>query len=642
MEIGFDDGRNHGVANNGILEPSEVLSTTYVCNGATGATGTKGDVGPAGPTGATGAQGDTGATGPTGPKGDTGDTGATGPTGPKGDTGDTGATGPTGPKGDTGATGPTGPKGDTGPAGSPNGSYYAEIISVETVVENGLSITRYVYDYKTAQNGTHLRQCTIDSWFDTTALSNGKYYVTHVYGDTSCGDMTTKIPMCDNNYYFQNGSCVTTPATPTPTPAPTCSTSHRGLCLTVSACQGNYFSPGYWHDGQCKSTCPEGLVPTTRGCEAQVACASNTRFVDNTCVADTFTTLTGNICGTYASPVNITTGNHFVTCNTKFNSAVTIEPGANLLVDDVWTVEFSKQLSAIGTSAQKITITTSPNNTSGKFGDTVIENSVEYKDKTYGGARLKTTSIQGTYYFGTRTEYLVIQKAAKVTLSGYHSNLSVSGGAEAITLGSYYSFGGTFIDGASIGSSSYLSVSYGPVVVRGSTISTSMLMSSVGSALLWGNTATLPSGTSLSNGIFAFNTVNGALSCSSDALVYGNKYTGTYSATCNAGDNSTATRSTKTFAFIDNGAWTSKTSAAIGTAVPFNAWALKSNGFVSGETFSWSLSHVVDGVVYTDATHTGNQVTLTITDPEQYAVKLTGLTNNPNLTGPLTHTLTVQ
>jgi hypothetical protein len=46
-----------------------------------------------------------GATGATGPKGDTGDTG------PKGDTGDTG------PKGDTGDTGPKGDTGDTGPQG---------------------------------------------------------------------------------------------------------------------------------------------------------------------------------------------------------------------------------------------------------------------------------------------------------------------------------------------------------------------------------------------------------------------------------------------------------------------------------------------------------------------------------------------
>jgi len=49
-----------------------------------------------------------GATGATGPKGDTGATGATGPKG------DTGATGATGPKGDTGATGATGAKGATG------------------------------------------------------------------------------------------------------------------------------------------------------------------------------------------------------------------------------------------------------------------------------------------------------------------------------------------------------------------------------------------------------------------------------------------------------------------------------------------------------------------------------------------------
>jgi len=66
---------------NGVLDASEVTSTSYVCNGVNGATG------------ATGATGSAGATGATGPAGSTGATGATGATGPAGSTGATGAAG---------------------------------------------------------------------------------------------------------------------------------------------------------------------------------------------------------------------------------------------------------------------------------------------------------------------------------------------------------------------------------------------------------------------------------------------------------------------------------------------------------------------------------------------------------------------
>ena len=95
----------------GILEASEVTSSSKVCNGPTGAvgltgaTGVTGLAGAAGPTGATGPAGATGLTGATGP------TGATGSAGPTGSTGATGLTGATGPTGATGATGATGTAG---------------------------------------------------------------------------------------------------------------------------------------------------------------------------------------------------------------------------------------------------------------------------------------------------------------------------------------------------------------------------------------------------------------------------------------------------------------------------------------------------------------------------------------------------
>jgi hypothetical protein len=60
VSTGYDN--NH----NGVLDPSEILTTSYVCNGATGGTGATGAPGGVGATGATGPTGDRGAQGSSG------------------------------------------------------------------------------------------------------------------------------------------------------------------------------------------------------------------------------------------------------------------------------------------------------------------------------------------------------------------------------------------------------------------------------------------------------------------------------------------------------------------------------------------------------------------------------------------------
>ena len=89
VESGID------VNNNDTLDPDEIVSTNYVCNGETGA---QGAIGPLGATGATGAQG------VIGPTGTTGATGGQGITGAKGEAGITGTAGPTGSTLITGTT----------------------------------------------------------------------------------------------------------------------------------------------------------------------------------------------------------------------------------------------------------------------------------------------------------------------------------------------------------------------------------------------------------------------------------------------------------------------------------------------------------------------------------------------------------
>ena len=112
--------RNHTLSNYVVFE---------LTVGAVGATGPKGDTGPAGavgaagevgPTGPQGAPGPAGAAGAPGPTGAPGAVGAIGPAGPAGATGAAGppgATGPAGANGAPGLPGPPGPAGSTGPAG---------------------------------------------------------------------------------------------------------------------------------------------------------------------------------------------------------------------------------------------------------------------------------------------------------------------------------------------------------------------------------------------------------------------------------------------------------------------------------------------------------------------------------------------
>ena len=158
--------------NDGILDPNEITSTQYVCNGAAGSVGAAGPQGPVGPTGSNGAAGSQGPAGTNGincwdvngngsndPSEDINNdgifnvldcqgAGSVGPQGPAGAAGtngincwDTngngsndpsedlnndgsfnsldcqGAAGATGPQGPAGATGPQGPAGATGPQG---------------------------------------------------------------------------------------------------------------------------------------------------------------------------------------------------------------------------------------------------------------------------------------------------------------------------------------------------------------------------------------------------------------------------------------------------------------------------------------------------------------------------------------------
>ena len=93
VNVGLDLNRNQ------ILDASEILSSTFICNGSNGLVGA---------TGATGINGATGAVGATGAAGTNGVVGATGATGAVGATGASGANGVVGTTGATGSAGTNG------------------------------------------------------------------------------------------------------------------------------------------------------------------------------------------------------------------------------------------------------------------------------------------------------------------------------------------------------------------------------------------------------------------------------------------------------------------------------------------------------------------------------------------------------
>ena len=128
VNVGLDLNRNQ------ILDASEILSHTFICNGSNGLVGATGATGINGTTGAVGA---TGATGATGSAGATGAVGATGAAGINGDVGTTGAVGATGAAGTNGVVGTTGAVGATGATGSAGTNGLTTLLTITSELAGG-------------------------------------------------------------------------------------------------------------------------------------------------------------------------------------------------------------------------------------------------------------------------------------------------------------------------------------------------------------------------------------------------------------------------------------------------------------------------------------------------------------------------
>ena len=361
-------------------------------------------------------------------------------------------------QGAAGAPGAPGAKGEPGAPASAQNNYYTEVSSVTTVVESSRTITRSLIRYLTAQGGTLVRTCTEDTWREAAGVVNGYKAFWRGYGDKACGDLTTETISCNGGYAAVGGACVAVCSSNNLAACNTidlctnsgmtwaggrcvgaCSTDNLAACNSLAKCQGTVTGngssgPGVWAGSQCLSSCAAGQIKTNRGCEVAAVCPATKRAIDNQCVDATFTVQGGNICGKYTTTVKFSAGPHIVNCDAEFLDAVIIEPGATFQVDGPWTLRFAKTLYAVGTTTDPITFEASSGNAAREWLSLSVSN-----DHGYGS--LAPFTLNGTYNFGTKLDFVTIKDLAastssgSVSLAGYVTNLSIPSSDTAVNLG---------------------------------------------------------------------------------------------------------------------------------------------------------------------------------------------------------------
>ena len=574
-------------------------------------------------------------------------------------------TGPTGEQGTAGTQGPTGEQGPAAPSSLDH--YFGDLISTDKLISNGLTITRSVTKYWTAQGGTLIKTCTSDTWADQTGVSNGYYSFAHTYGDPACGDVTNRSVGCNGGYMPINGSCVAVCSADNLVACNTidkctsysnmswvgghcvgtCSASNLIACNTIDKCQGTSGNgPGSWVSNQCVASCPTDQVKSSRGCESAVLCSATQKSVDNTCIAVNFSVQDGNLCGKYSSPIRITSGSHLVTCNTEFLDAVVIDDGAALEIDDLWSVRFSKTLYAIGTSTGGITFKASAGNPTGKWLSLYIANDHGY------GTQLPF-SIRGTYNFGTRLDYVTIKNPAtnaaggSVTLAGYVSHLSMPTNQTFVNLGS--ASGAIYIDSSTITGDLVMTQmgSTHETVVTGNTITANLTVSAM-AGLIWKNTISAPTTYLYAGypGIAVFNSMSGNFSCVASNPVlsqaYGNAVSGTISlSSCTQQSDNSSSVSTKTFAFVDDGTLGLSTTASANIPVGVTALVMTKDNWIDGATVNWDFSYMIDGSPVAISLPAGYSQSLVMALPEFYKIKLQSVSGVASLIGNLYRSITV-
>ncbi len=204
-----------------------------------------------------------------------------------------------------------------------------------------------------------LRSCFTETCTDYTSLANGYYYRTVSYGDEGCDRNDNRFYSCSTGYLYMNGVCVV---------------------------------------DNSSNSCPAGMLKTSRGCEKPVDCSGDQENIDNVCTKISFEKISGKICGRYDKPVEILAGKNTVTCNTSFKNSVKIQPGAQILVDNFWSVSFT-DITAQGTADSPIIFDISTQTMSPSWASLTINPSksldYDFQTEKYQGSILNYVIVKG-------------------------------------------------------------------------------------------------------------------------------------------------------------------------------------------------------------------------------------------------------
>lgn len=403
-------------------------------------------------------------------------------------------------------------------------------------------------------------------------------------------------------------------------------------CSQTHYVLNNCYEGAEWNGSTCQpgsDICPEGQVNTSRGCELAVSsCEVGQKLEDNLCVNIDYTTVTGNICGYYEDPIKVSTGQHFVTCDTVFNDRLYIESGAVLQVDRNWLIDARNGVDIAGTQSQPVIVETSPNNLDGYWNLIKLsgESSLDYSSGEFKGDIVSNLNVSG--YEGSSTFEGVGVYDSTIVTSGELTLISVLSKGVTYEIG-----GGTFRESLIMGSTfqgEYVPNVYGGILVTSSENTPDSIYYSTGSSY---------SENDLVRGAVIFNS-GLSVWCLAGNYIQGNEslelFTGT---ACVESDNGLAL-SDKIAAYVLGA---EKRSISADSSISLEAYVFDKNGLVQPTEIIWKARYDVDGTYYDSGqTWTGRKVDISLSQKEQYEVYVESVNGQTDLLGPKSIILNVQ
>lgn len=461
-----------------------------------------------------------------------------------------------------------------------------------------------------------VRSCNIETPYKTCTNETCSKYLSHGYynhNKSSCDDGSstneTESYACDSGYVLVNNDCV-------------------DLLSTLTSEQTCTDAGKYWWNSYCHNGCPIDQVATSRGCESPITtCTPYQMIKDNLCVDMSFTSIAGNICGEYSEPIKILAGNHLVTCDSKFNKKTVIEPGARLLVDNYWEINFT-DIYFGGTPTNHIVFNKSAGNLAGGWKKLTIANGTyhyHYANGYLSGNYMSYVDIGGllnVYYRAVNIENSYVDH---LNLSGTY-NISVK---DTYVNNSIFNLGGVYFNyNYSTKKLNYLlnstitasSIHLYDTFSAWSTFNSNLYMYSYyrNSAILFSN-------------IIGVNCYSDSNLTYSDYYLSGNKISGSISGTCTQSDNSTLKVSDKIGVYILN---EPTNTMYLNQNKEFSALVLNKSGWLTSSSVIWGATYDIDGIVYNyPTTWSGYNPSISFDTKEAYSLNINSIDLNTDLIG---------